>query len=70
MKTFLSLVIVAAAAAFGLSQLSFEMSVSLLFGAGLTAIVIADYGRAARPVTRLAVVRIAASRVESFRLAA
>jgi hypothetical protein len=70
MKATFALSVIAASIAFVLSQLTFEMSVSLLFGAGLAAIAIADYRRAARPVPRVAVARIAISRVEPFRLAA
>lgn len=70
MKTFTPLAIIAAPLAFVLFPLSFEVSVSLAFGAGMAAIMLADYSRTSRrgliPVRATA----ASSRKERFGLAA
>jgi hypothetical protein len=69
MKTILALTLIAAAAAFFLFvPLSFEITVSACFAAGLVGILIADYTHAFLPLS----VKISAHapRSERFRLAA
>ena len=62
---------IAALVAFVLFQFSFETSVSILFGAGLVGLLIADYARVIRPhQPRLSVVTSEAQRIERYRLAA
>lgn len=70
MKTMLISTFLAAPAAFVLSPDNFDSLVSLFFGAGLVAIVIADYARAYRPLRTAAPVGVAAQRSERFGLAA
>ena len=71
MKTLPLLSTIAALVAFVLIQFSFEISVSILFGAGLVSLLIADYARVIRPhQPRLAVATARAQRIERYRLAA
>ena len=71
MKTLPVLSAIAALAAFVLFQFSFEVSVSIIFAAGLVGILVADYARVIRPhQPRLAVVMVDAQPIERYRLAA
>jgi hypothetical protein len=67
MKT--PLFFLAALAAFFLLPLDFTSTVSVLFGAGLAAILVADYKRTGRPLTASAVAAPARSK-HNLRLAA
>jgi len=69
MKTFLSLVTLTILAALVAFPLSFELGMSLVFVAGLSAIVAADYARPPRPF-RIHAVPVSVARVERLRLAA
>lgn len=63
--------IAAAAVAFFLLQVSFEISVSILFAAGLVGIALADYASVIESTAPDgAVLAIGAQRVERYRLAA
>ena len=71
MKTFPVLLATAAApVAFALVPFSFEITVSLLFVAGLTLIVVSDYGHGFHPHRAAATKVGAAPRSERFGLAA
>ena len=72
MKTLPALAFIAALAAFILSPLNFETTVSLLFTAGFAAIVIFDYSRSHRllPVAAAAAPAGAKPRPERLGLAA
>ena len=71
MKTLPFIATAAALAAFVLFQFSFEVSVSILFAAGLVGLVVADYARVIRPhQPRLTVVTVGAQPIERYRLAA
>lgn len=61
----------AAAVAFFLLQVSFEISVSILFAAGLVGITLADYASLIEPAAPArAVLPVEVPRVERYRLAA
>lgn len=73
MKTIpaLSLLLAALSAFLAFVPLGFEVTVSLLFAAGVIGILLNDYAQAFYPVRpRLAIAAIAARRTERFRLAA
>ena len=70
MKTISTLALISAFAAFLLVPLSFEISVSLLFAAGFTAIALTDYARTMRPLRVPAAVAVMPARKEKFGLAA
>jgi hypothetical protein len=72
MKTFPFLAFVAAPAAFVALPVSFVAIVSVLFGAGLVALLISDYRYAPRPLVwrRAVATALLARRTERFGLAA
>jgi len=70
MKTISALALTAAFTAFLLVPLSFEISVSLLFAAGFTAIAFTDYARTLRPLRVPAAAEVTTVRKEKFGLAA
>jgi hypothetical protein len=70
MKTLSTLALISAFAAFLLVPLSFEISVSLLFAAGFTAIAFTDYARTMRSLRVPAPVPVTSVRKEKFGLAA
>jgi hypothetical protein len=72
MKTLPALAFIAAFAAFFLLPVNFVTTVSVIFGAGLVAMLIADYGRGPRTITlpTASVVALAPQRSERFGLAA
>ena len=70
MKTISTLALIAAFAAFLLVPLRFEISVSLLFAVGFTAIALTDYARTLRPLRVSAPVEVTTPRKERFGLAA
>ena len=70
MKTISTLALISAFAAFLLVPLSFEISVSLLFAAGFTAIALTDYARTMRPLRVSAPIPVTTVRKEKFGLAA
>ena len=72
MKTLPSLAFIAALVAFVFLPLNFVVTGSLLFAAGLTAILVSDYGRSPRPIVVHATPMVAAlpQRTARFGLAA
>jgi hypothetical protein len=71
MKTFAALAFITALFAFVFLPVNFIVAASVLFGAGLTTIMISDYSRVYRPLRPMpARVRVETSQHERFRLAA
>ncbi|MBI5768128.1 MAG: hypothetical protein HZA93_10055 [Verrucomicrobia bacterium] len=72
MKTLPIFALVAAPVAFIALPVNFVAAVSVLFGTGLVALLISDYGHAPRPLAwgRTAVAALPAPRTERFGLAA
>jgi hypothetical protein len=71
MKTLPALAFIAAFGAFVIFPLRFEIGISMLFAAGVAAIVFSDYARRARPLALPAVAaEVTARRTERFGLAA
>lgn len=70
MKTLSAFVLIAAPVAFVVYQFSFQVSVSLLFGAGLVAIAIGDYRRPELPLAAPRETSSARVRRQRLRLAA
>lgn len=72
MKTLTALAFIAALVAFVLLPVNFVATVSVLFGAGLTAVLVSDYSRGPRlaKVRTAPVVALTPSRSERFGLAA